>query len=187
MEARASRPCQNLRIRARGRKVIRSMATMSIAPTSHITTDNDVVISKFFIAAPRERIFQAITDPKQAVRWWGQSGKYRLSEFQMDVRVGGKWSCSGSSANMGNITVEGEFLEIDPPRRLAYTWTSWMPVSTKVVWELEAQANGTMLKLTHTGFAGDADQAKNHSLGWSSVLGWLQAFVEKGETIDTRS
>ena len=34
--------------------------------------------------------------------------------------------------------------------------------------------------------AGDANQAKGHSLGWSSVLGWLQSFVEKGETMDNR-
>ena len=34
--------------------------------------------------------------------------------------------------------------------------------------------------------AGDANQAKGHSLGWSSVLGWLQSFVEKGETVDNR-
>ncbi len=164
------------------------MATMSVAPTSHITPDNDVVTAEIFIAAPRERVFQAITDPQQAVRWWGQEGKYRLSEFQMDVRVGGKWSCSGSSASMGGpITVHGEFLEIDPPRLLAYTWTSsWMPVSTEVRWELEAQGSGTVLKLTHTGFAGDENQAKGHSVGWSLVLRWLQAYTEKGETADNR-
>ncbi len=164
------------------------MATTSITPTTQITPDNDRIVAEIFIAAPRERIFQAITDPQQAVRWWGQSGKYRFNEFHMDVRVGGKWSCAGPSENMGtNFTVHGEFLEVDPPRKLAYTWSSsWMPAVTEVRWELEAQGNGTIAKLTHTGFAGNADQAKGHSLGWSLVLGWLQAFVEKGETVDTR-
>ena len=165
------------------------MATMSVASTSHISADNDVVTAEIFIAAPPERVFQAITDPQQAVQWWGQGGKYRLSEFQMDVRVGGKWSCSGFSATMGGpITVHGEFLELDPPRLLAYTWTSsWMPAVTEVRWELEEQGSGTMLKLAHSGFAGNADQAKNHSIGWTQVLTWLQSFVEKGETVDTRS
>jgi len=164
------------------------MATTSITPTTHITPDNDRLVSEVFIAAPRERIFQAITDPEQAVRWWGKSGKYHFNEFQMDVRVGGKWSCAGPSENMGHFTVHGEFLEVDPPRKLVYTWSSsWMPANTQVQWELDEQGSGTLLKLTHTGFAGNADQAKGHSLGWSSVLGWLQAFVEKGETVDTRS
>jgi uncharacterized protein YndB with AHSA1/START domain len=155
---------------------------------SHITPDNDVVTAEIFIAAPRERIFQALTDPRQAMQWWGQNGKYRLSEFNMDVRVGGKWSCSGQSVTMGGtITIGGEFLEVDPPRALAYTWTSsWMAMPTEVRWELEAQGNGTVLKLTHTGFGGNAEQAKNHSIGWAAVITWLQAFVEKGETVDTR-
>ena len=61
-----------------------------------------------------------------------------------------------------------------------------MPAITTVLWELEARNNGTLLKLTHTGFAGDVEQAKGHGIGWSLVLGWLQAFVERGETVSTR-
>src|SRR5260370_19917790 len=165
------------------------MATASISPTTHITPDHDVSVAEIVTAAPRERVFKPTPDPKQAVLGWGQNGKYRLSEFRMDVRVGGKWPCSGFSATMGGpITVHGEFLEVDPPRKLAYTWTSsWMPTNTEVRWELEAQERGTLLKLTHTGFAGNADQAKGHSTGWATVLSWLQSFVEKGETVDTRS
>ncbi len=165
------------------------MSTLHVNPTSLISSDNDAVTAEVFIAAPRERVFQAITDPAQAVRWWGQEGKYRLSEFHMDVRVGGKWSCSGQSATTGGaVAIHGEFLEVDPPSKLVYTWTSsWMPVSTEVRWELEARGHGTILKLTHTGFAGNAEQAKNHSIGWTQVIAWVQSFVEKGETVDTRS
>jgi uncharacterized protein YndB with AHSA1/START domain len=164
------------------------MATMS-TPALHVTPDNTAVNAEIFIAAPRERIFQALTDPKQAAQWWGHGDKYRFSQFEMDVRVGGRWSCSGTSTSMGtNIAVHGEFLEIDPPRRLCYTWmSSWMPTVTEVLWELDQQNGGTLLKLTHTGFAGNADQTKAHTVGWSLVLGWLQAFAEKGETVDQRN
>ena len=163
------------------------MATFSTAPVSHISADNEIVKCEIFIAAPRERVFDALTDPKQAMQWWGQKEGYNLTEFNLDPRIGGRWSTSGSSQRMGAIKIEGEILELDPPRRLAYTWLSnWMPKSTTVVWELEKQNNGTVVKLTHTGFAGDVEQAKNHTIGWSSVLGWLQAYAEKGETIATR-
>jgi uncharacterized protein YndB with AHSA1/START domain len=163
------------------------MATLSASPVSHTSPDNDVVTCEVFIAAPRERVFQAISDPRQALKWWGEEGKYRLHEFQMDVRVGGKWSCAGTSVTMGPTAVHGEFLEVDPPRKLAYTWnSSWMAVSTEVRWDLEEQGSGTILKLTHSGFAGNADQAKNHGLGWTAIFTWLQSFVEKGETIDSR-
>jgi uncharacterized protein YndB with AHSA1/START domain len=163
------------------------MATLSITPQSQISADNNIVTSEIFVAAPRERVFEALTDPQQALQWWGQSDRYRLSDFSLDPQVGGKWSSSGSSQNMGSFKIEGEILEIDPPHRLAYTWlSSWMPKNTRVLWELETKDGGTLVKLTHTGFAGDADQAKNHTTGWSSVLGWLQAYVERGETIASR-
>lgn len=163
------------------------MATLSTTPISQISSDKNVVTCEIFIAAPRERIFEALTDPKQAVRWWGQNDRYHLSEFIMDTKVGGKWSTAGGSMKMGDINVHGEFVEVDPPRRLAYTWiSSWMPKTTTVLWELEAQNDGTLVKLTHTGFAGDAEQAQNHSHGWNLVISWLQAYVERGETVSTR-
>jgi uncharacterized protein YndB with AHSA1/START domain len=164
------------------------MPTLSITPVSQISPDNNVVTSEIFIAAPRERIFEALTDAKQAVQWWGQKDRYHIRDFNLDARVGGKWSTSGSSLKMGSINIEGEILELDPPRRLAYTWlSSWMPRNTRVLWELETKDGGTLVKLTHTGFAGDTEQANNHSTGWNSVLDWLQAFVEKGETVASRN
>ena len=161
------------------------MATMSITPTSHITPDNDVVTLEIFIAAPRERIFQAITDPAQASKWWGRKDQYYFNHFNMDLRVGGKWSTTGMSPKNGDLAVHGEFLEVDPPRRLAYSWSSsWMPAVTKVLWEFDSQSNGTLVRLTHSGFAGDANQTQGHSHGWSLVFTWLQAFAERGELGD---
>lgn len=163
------------------------MATLSITPTSRISADNNVVVSEIFIAAPRERVFQALTDPTQVVHWWGAKDRYHIGDVEMDLRVAGKWSARGTSAKMGATEVHGEYTEVDPPRRLAYTWSAtWMPEVTNVLWELEAHDGGTMVKLTHSGFAGQAEQAKNHSLGWTSGLGWLQAFIERGETVDSR-
>jgi uncharacterized protein YndB with AHSA1/START domain len=162
------------------------MATLSMNPTCHISSDNDAVTLEIFIEAPRECVFEALTDPRQAPRWWGRKDEYYLSEFDMDVRVGGKWSTSGKSVRSGDLEIHGEFLEVDPPRRLMYSWiSSWLPKFTKVLWELETQAKGTVVKLTHTGFAGDADATKAHSHGWSLVFIWLRAYVEKGETGDT--
>jgi len=164
------------------------MATLSITPVSQISADNNVVTSEVFISAPRERVFQALADARQAAQWWGQKEGYRLTEFNLDPRVGGKWSTRGSSPNMGATSISGEILEFVPPRRLAYTWlSSWMPKNTRVLWELETQNGGTLVKLTHTGFAGDADQTKNHTIGWAMVLGWLQAYAEKNETIASKS
>jgi uncharacterized protein YndB with AHSA1/START domain len=171
------------------------MATVSITP------DQDTVLAEIHIAAPPERVFQAITDPRQMPQWWGQQGMYRVIEWTADLHPGGKWSSLGESADGKQFRIDGEYLEIDPPRLLVHTWISSFSPSLKTVvrWELEPQSvhglhpsgprkagTGTLVKIRHSGFAGDAAAANSHGQGWQRVLAWMQAFVEKGETIDTR-
>jgi len=168
--------------------------------TTAITPDQDAIVGEIFIAAPPARVFQAITDPSQLPLWWGARGIYRTTEWKADLRVGGKWSSDGTGADGRPFRVEGEYLEIDPPRLLVLTWRySWGSQKTVVRWELEPQSvhglhasgprkagTGTLVKILHTGFAGDPAAAAGHGEGWKRVLGWLSGFAEKGETADTR-
>ena len=159
------------------------MATLAVAPNQEaITLDT-------FIAAPPERVFQAITDPRQLVQWWGQPGVYRTTEIQADLRPGGHWRTSGFGADGKPFHVEGEYREVDPPRLLVHTWRpSYRNIPETVVrWELAAENQGTRVRLNHSGFVGAADACRDHGNGWMKVLGWMQAFVERNETIDTRT
>jgi uncharacterized protein YndB with AHSA1/START domain len=72
------------------------------------------------------------------------------------------------------------FRKVDPPRLLVYTWIpSWTSdLKTAVRWELTPQNSGTLLKLRHSGFAGNTKAAQDHGNGWPRVLDWMQAFVE---------
>lgn len=169
--------------------------------TAAITPDQDAVVAEIFIAAPPARVFEAITDPHQAPCWWGQEGMYRITEWKGDVRPGGMWSSTGVGADGTSFRVEGEYLEVDPPRLLVHTWVaSWSgALKTVVRWELEPTdvhglhsngprkaGTGTRLRLRHEGFAAAPAAALSHAEGWKRVLGWLQGFVEKGETADSR-
>jgi uncharacterized protein YndB with AHSA1/START domain len=171
------------------------MATIATTP------DQDAVVVEIFIAAPPERVFQAMTDPAEASQWWGQKGMYRITERTADFRVGGKYSSVGVGADGKSFRVEGEYLEIDPPRLLVHTWvSSWCgSLKTVVRWELEPRnvhglhhhgpqkmGTGTVVKVRHEGFGADQKVAADHAQGWTRVLGWMQAFVERGETVDTR-
>jgi len=169
--------------------------------TAAITPDQDAIVGEVFIAAPPARVFQAITDPRQMPLWWGQKDMYHITEWKADLRLGGKWSSVGVSTDGKPFRIDGEYLEVDPPRLLVHTWISSYggPRKTVVRWELEPHVvqdmhpsaprksvTGTLVKIHHSGFAGDPEAAKSHNQGWQRVLAWMQAFVEKGATVDTR-
>ncbi len=75
--------------------------------TAAVTPDNDAVLAEVFIAAPPERVFQAITDPQQMPLWWGQQGLYRVTEWKADVRPGGHWRSDGVGADGHTFNVQG--------------------------------------------------------------------------------
>lgn len=169
--------------------------------TAQLTPDNDAILAEIFIAAPPARVFDAITDPQQYVQWWGMKGLFQARDVRSDLRIGGKWSIEGVGPDGGPFHMEGEYLEIDPPRLLVQTRTADFvgEFQTIVRWELEPRevhglhehgshkvGTGTMVKVRHSGFAGHLEQAKSHNQGWAASLGWLQAFIEKGETFQTR-
>lgn len=169
--------------------------------TVAITPDQNAIVGEIFIAAPPARVFEAITDPNQTPQWWGQQGTYRITEWKADLRPGGKWSSIGVSADGSSFTVQGEYLEVNPPHLLVHTWTpSWAGLLDSVVrWELEPHTvhglhpsgprkagTGTLVKITQRGFASAPAAIAGHTEGWKRVLGWLNAFLERGETVDSR-
>jgi uncharacterized protein YndB with AHSA1/START domain len=155
--------------------------------TAKPTPDANEIVSEVHIAAPPERVFQALVDPKQVVQWWGQAGIYRCTEFQSDLRVGGKWRCGGLDGQGHNFEITGEYLAVDPPCLLLTSWvSSWTgAVKTAVRWELEPTTEGTLVRIRHSGFASHPEIAQNYR-GWPRMLGWLQALLERGESVDTR-
>lgn len=168
--------------------------------TAQITPDNNAVLAEIFIAAPPERVFQAFTDPAQKSQWWGAKDQYRITEFHSDLCPGGKWKSVGVGADGKPFQVDGEYLEVDLPRLIVHTWnpsfahlpTRWFVSSssrrtfTTFRAVVRGGGTGTLVKVRHEGFAGDAAQAQSHGEGWKRVLGWVQAFVETGATVDTR-
>lgn len=159
------------------------MATVALTP------EQDTIRAEIRIAAPPERVFAALTDPRQVPQWWGQEGMYRVTRWDNDLRPGGKWRSEGIKGENQAFYVEGEYLEVDPPRLLVHTWNPGyrqLPTTT-VRWELQAHKGGTLVKLTHSGFSGHPDAARDHSQGWTRVLVWMEAFVEDGVTVQTRA
>ncbi len=156
--------------------------------TSKVTPDGDGIISQIHIVASPERVFEALVDPRQVVQWWGQVGVYRCTESHYDLRVGGKWRNAGLDGQGHGFEISGECLEVDPPRLLVLSWVATWTGNAKTVvrWELEPTGVGTLVRIRHSGFAAHPELAASYR-GWPRMLGWLQALLERGETVDDRN
>jgi len=152
-----------------------------------ITPDQDAVVSEIEIAAPPERVFQALYDPQQVMRWWTDE-QCQIESFTMDAKVGGRWSydTKPSKLNVNGVSkfhCDGEVVEFDPPRILAYTWiANWHenPSERTVVrWELTPTGAGTKVKVTHSGLANLPASRKDYSSGWQGVVEQLKSFLQK--------
>lgn len=77
------------------------------------------------------------------------------------------------------MTVRGEYIAIEPPHLLEFTWLpSWEDFHpTTIRCELLPTETGTRLTLTHTGFGDCASMCEGHAEGWTRVMGWLAAHM----------
>ncbi|MBV8137680.1 MAG: SRPBCC domain-containing protein [Deltaproteobacteria bacterium] len=82
--------------------------------------NDDRIVASVDIAAPPERTFRALAS-EEIVDWWVNPGAFDTREWAGEVKVGGWWRASGMARGQP-YTLEGEFLEVDPPRKLVHTW-----------------------------------------------------------------
>ena len=142
------------------------------------------------IAATPEAVFRALTDPEELPKWWGAAGVYRTSRFESDLRPGGKgksYIVAPEGSEMSDPrtpepqTVGGEYITVDPPRLLEFTWSpSWDGFAvTRVRYEIEPTPTGSRLTVIHSGFTGRPEMTTAHGEGWVRVIGWLTEFVQR--------
>jgi len=135
-------------------------------------------------AAPREQVFEAWTNPEVLKRWWAAAPTWETPLAEVDAREGGSYRLSMRTDEGDVHTVRGEFKEVSPPERIAYTW-SWEEgpepamagsESSLVVVEFAEDGDGTLVKLTHSGFANEQIR-ELHVQGWEAVLANLERSV----------
>ncbi len=124
------------------------------------------------IKVPRERVFDAWTNPSDIVQWMGCGDSKALSA-KVDLRIGGKYEINMASSECGTMQVNGVYREIKSPSRLAFTW-GWEAGDSKrmetiVTVDLFDRNGSTEVKITHEGFA-DAETCGKHEIGWNACL-----------------
>lgn len=126
------------------------------------------------IEATPETVFPYFTDPARYTRWMG--GSATLEPVPGGIyRVGMR----------DGVSAAGEFVEIDPPHRLVFTW-GWThdhavaPGTTRVVVTLEPVDGGTLVVLRHHDLPDD-EQREHHGKGWTMYLDRLAIRATGGD------
>jgi len=137
------------------------------------TTETTSVERTLSIAARPETVWQFLVDPDKATRWMGQACTF-------EAQRGGLYRCEVIPGH----TARGEFVELEPPHRLVFTW-GWEdnegvpPGSSTIEIKLTADENGTNLRFLH--HLSSAEAAESHSHGWDHYLPRLEIAAAGGD------
>jgi uncharacterized protein YndB with AHSA1/START domain/DNA-binding transcriptional ArsR family regulator len=138
-------------------------------------------VFEIYIRTTPDRLWSAITDPDTRRR------------FHFGNRVESDWTTGSSyvltNPNAPGPLVEGENLEVDPPRRLVQSMNAvWgeeaaAAGTSRVTWEIEAVGDSCRLTVTHDQLPEDAPGELYG--GWPMVLSGLKTWLETGEELTT--
>ena len=122
-----------------------------------------LVVERVLPAAPDE-VFDAWTTPSRMAAWMSPVG---AAEAEVDLRLGGSFRVVMMEARIEHT---GEYLEIDPPRRLVFTWVSPFTggESSVVTVELHPHEDGTRMVLTHERLPENV--VDGHRDGWGTMI-----------------
>jgi uncharacterized protein YndB with AHSA1/START domain len=113
---------------------------------------------------PPDRVWAALTDQRAIAEW--------LMPNDFEPRLGRAFQFRAPNARGWSGIVDCTVVELDPPRRLAYTWKSGQ-VETVVTWSLQPTPRGTRLELVHSGFRGVGQTILRKLMmgpGWNRML-----------------
>jgi uncharacterized protein YndB with AHSA1/START domain len=142
------------------------------------TTTETTVARELAIGASPETVWQFLVDPDKAVRWMGQTASF-------DAQPGGAYRVDVIPGHVAS----GEFVELDPPHRLVFTW-GWEPGedgpnpvppgSTTIEIELVPDGDGTTLRFSHRGLP-SVGATESHAHGWDHYLARLVSAAAGGD------
>ncbi len=130
--------------------------------------------------APAEAVFKAWTSEEVLRRWfYGQPG-WETPEAEVDLRVGGAVRIvMRDPVKRTDFGGGGHYTEVDPPSRLAFTWT-WdddEDRETLIEIDFEESEGATTVRFTHSGLR-DEESVRSHQEGWTVCFGNLKRVLK---------
>lgn len=128
------------------------------------------------IDASADFLFEAWTVPDRLTAWWGP-GPVTCPQAKVDLRVGGEYRIANRLEDGSILWITGEFIEIDRPSRLVYSWLVMdQSVPSRVTVTFVEQDGGTLVRVEHDRIA-NRELAENHEMGWNGCLDGLAKYA----------
>lgn len=134
-----------------------------------------------YILSTPEKVFEAITRPEVARRYWGH-------ENVSDWKPGSKWEHVRANDER-TVELVGEVVESSPPARLVITWANASQAAdpeaySRVTFEIEPYEDMVRLTVSHDDLVVGSGMANGVSKGWPIVLSSLKSLLETGRGLD---
>jgi len=134
-----------------------------------------------YIRSTPEKVFEAITKPEIARRYWGH-------ENVSDWQPGSSWQHVRANEQR-TVELVGKVVEMVPAKRLVITWANASqaadPASySRVTFELVPYDGMVRLTVTHDELEAGSGMARGIQQGWPAVLSSLKSLLETGQGID---
>lgn len=140
-------------------------------------TSTPLEFEELYRASP-ERLFAAWTDADQLVQWFGMRVEAGATAH-IDLKVGGTWRFAAAGDGPDEAWLEGTYREIDPARRLVFTWSHVVKSADGRIDRTPAslvtvtfEAEGTRLRLRHEDIQTKSGR-EGVTIGWRSSLAAL--------------
>jgi len=119
---------------------------------------------------PAEKVFDAWLDPAIARRFLFATSDGEMVRAEIDARVGGRFTFVDRRPDMGDVAHVGEYLHIDRPGRLIFTFAvpQFDPSYTTVTVTIVPAEDGCAVTLTHDGVPDE--WAERSAEGWMMIL-----------------
>ena len=135
--------------------------------------------TKRVLSAPRSAVYAAFSDPTELARWWGPEG-FTTPSLEFQARVGESYRIEMQPPEGDSFYLTGEFREVEPPARLAYTfiWEDPDPDDAETLVTLSFRDLGepTEVSLTQGPFRTEARWAL-HRDGWGDSFDKLERLL----------
>ena len=131
------------------------------------------------LSAPRPAVVAAFTEPEELARWWGPEG-FTIPSLDFQPRPGARYRIEMRPPEGDVFHLTGEFRDVDPPARLAFTF-AWEPadpddVETVAELSFDERGDATELSLRQGDFKTE-ERLALHRDGWTESLDRLERLL----------